>query len=293
MAKKSKFGYLPYIGPEGFVFMRSYASDIAYADSIADELAKNGVRVFSDCAGAKDCALPEEVAAGVQNCETAVFVLSDAACANLDFRNSINYALKEKKKVVCIRDEGFVPGYGLDMQLANVPMLNRDDAVSAAACLAGGGFLPDTVKGPGLIAKQTGTKRRTQSYIALAAAIVLLIAGAVIVKDRVEYLNSAEYQLRDVDNVEYLDITRFDDSVLELLEGKTIGTLYMEGMGAKDISAISRINVTDVDMAHNPDVESLDPLLGCSGLKSVTVSQDMLDRAPALPDAGIELKVVR
>ena len=293
MKKYSKFGYLPYIGPEGFVFMRSYVSDMAYADSLADELAGNGVRVFSDCAGAKNCALPEEVAAGIQNCETAVFVLSDTACANLDFRNSINYALKEKKKVVRIRDEGFVPGYGLDMQLANVPAVSKKGAASAAAVLAEGGFLPDKVKGPGLVAKQAGTNRRTQSYIALAVAAVLLITGAVIVKNRVDYLNSAEYQLRNVDNAEYLDISRFDDSALELLDGKTIGTLYMEGMDAKDISAISRINVTDVDIAHNPDVASLDPLLECRGIKSVTVSQDMLDKAPDLPDAGIEVKVVR
>ena len=293
MKKYSKFGYLPYIGPEGFVFMRSYVSDMAYADSLADELAGSGVRVFSDCAGAKNCALPEEVAAGIQNCETAVFVLSDTACANLDFRNSINYALKEKKKVVCIRDEGFVPGYGLDMQLANVPAVSKKGAASAAVALAEGGFLPDKVKGPGLVAKQAGTNRRTQSYIALAVAAVLLITGAVIVKNRVDYLNSAEYQLRNVDNAEYLDISRFDDSALELLDGKTIGTLYMEGMDAKDISAISRINVTDVDIAHNPDVASLDPLLECRGIKSVTVSQDMLDKAPDLPDAGIEVKVVR
>ena len=293
MKKYSKFGYLPYIGPEGFVFMRSYVSDMAYADSLADELAGSGVRVFSDCAGAKNCALPEEVAAGIQNCETAVFVLSDAACANLDFRNSINYALKEKKKVVCIRDEGFIPGYGLDMQLANVPAVSKKGAASAAVALAEGGFLPDKVKGPGLVAKQAGTNRRTQSYIALAVAAVLLITGAVIVKNRVDYLNSAEYQLRNVDNAEYLDISRFDDSALELLDGKTIGTLYMEGMDAKDISAISRINVTDVDIAHNPEVADLDPLLECRGIKSVTVSQDMLDKASDLPDAGIEVKVVR
>lgn len=293
MAKKSKFGYLPYIGPESFVFMRSYASDAAYADSLAEELVKKGARVFCDCAGTKDCALPEEVAAGIQNCETAVFVMSEAACANLDFRNSINYALKEKKRVVCIRDDGFVPGYGLDMQLANTPALARADAASTAADLDSKGFLPDTVKGPGLVAKQVDTKRRTQSYMALAAAIVLLVIGAFIVKNRVDYLNSAEYQLRNVDNAEYLDISRFDESALELLDGKTIGTLYMENMGAKDISAISGINVSDVDIAHNPDVASLDPLLECGGLKSVTVSQDMLDRAEDLADAGVELKVVR
>ena len=122
---------------------------------------------------------------------------------------------------------------------------------------------------------------------------MLLIAGAFIVKNRVDYLNSAEYQLRNVDNAEYLDISRFDDSALELLDGKTIGTLYMEDMGAKDISAISGINVTEVDIAHNPDVSSLDPLLECSGIKSVSVSQDMLDRAKPLIDAGLEVKVVR
>ena len=133
----------------------------------------------------------------------------------------------------------------------------------------------------------------TMKRILMVLMAVLLITGAVIVKNRVDYLNSAEYQLRNVDNAEYLDISRFDDSALELLDGKTIGTLYMEGMGAKDISAISRINVTDVDIAHNPEVADLDPLLECRGIKSVTVSQDMLDKAPDLPDAGIEVKVVR
>ena len=293
MAKKSDFGYLPYIGPEGFVFLRAHLGDAGLACALADELVKRGVRVFCDISGGKGGALPEEVAAGIQNCEAAFFVLTKDACESLDFRNSINYALKEKKRVVCVRPADFVPGYGLDMQLANVPSLPPGDAGETAAALEADGYLPDSVKGPGLVARPEPGSRRKLSLAVLAAAGVLLIAGALIARDRVEYLNSAEYQLRNVDGVEYLDISMYDDSALSLLDGKTIGTLYMENMGAKDISAISEVNVTNVDLAHNPDIETLEPVTGAGGIESVTVSQDMLDRAKPLVDAGLEVKVVR
>ena len=292
-SKNSKFGYLPYIGPEGFVFMRAFKADDALGCGMAGELAQRGARVFYDCAGGKEAALPEEVAAGILNCEAAFFVLTKEACESLDLRNSINYALKEKKPVVCIKKDGFVPGYGLDMQLANVPAVSLTNAESVIDALEEGGWLGAAVKGPGLVTRPEPKSRRKLSYAALTALVLMLIAGAVVVKNRVDYLNSAEYQLRDVDNAQYLDISRFDGSALELLEGKTIGTLYMEDMGAGDISAISEVNVTEVDIAHNPDVDSLEPLLGCSGIESVTVSQDMLVKAKPLVDAGLEVKVVR
>ena len=293
MAKKTDFGYLPYIGPEGFVFLRASVEDNNLACHIAEELAGRNVRVFYDCAGGKGGALPEEVAAGIQNCEAAFFVLTKYACESLDFRNSINYALKEKKTVVIIKRESFVPGFGLDMQLANMPVVAMSDAGSVADALEKGGYLTADVKGPGLVAKPEVKSRRKLSYAALLAIVALLIVGAVIVKNRVDYLNSAEYQLRDVDNAEYVDISRFDDSALALLDGKTIGTLYMENMGAKDISAIRSVNVTEVDIANNPDVASLEPVLSCSGIERVAVSQDMLEKAQPVIDAGLEVKVVR
>ena len=292
MAKKNDLGYLPYIGPEGFVFLRAFRTDGALACRIASELADRGVRVFYDCAGVKNGAFPEEVAAGVQNCEVAFFVLTKDACESLDFRNSINFALKEKKTVVIIKREGFVPGFGLDMQLANMPAVILAGAAGIVDDLEKGGFLPDSVKGPGLVARPEEKSRRKLSYAALLAIAIMLAAGSVIVKNRVDYLNSAEYQLRDVDNAEYVDVSRFDDSALELLGGKTIVTLNMENMEAKDISALSSVNVTNVDIAHNPDVASLDPLLGCGGIESVTVSQDMLEKAKPVIDAGIRVKVV-
>ena len=290
--KKSKYGYLPYFGPKGFVFMRAAAGDMAFADSLANALAGSRVRLFYDCAGSGDAARPEDVASGIKNCERAIFILSEEACANRDFRNGINYALKEKKKVVCIREEGFKPGYGLDIQLANVPAITTRDVDGIVAELEREDFTPEMVRGDDIVPKADNKAGKQRMKIMIAALALLLIAGGFIVKNRVDYLNSAEYQLRDIDNVEYLDISIFDESALALLDGRTIGTLYMEDMGLKDISAISGINVQNVDIAHNPDLASLAAIEKCSGIKSVTVSQDMLEPAKELLDAGIEVKVV-
>ena len=293
MAKKSKYAYLPYAGPKGFIFMRASAGDMPLADSVANALAEKKVRLFYDCAGSKSGIRPEEVASGIKNCERAIFILSDEACANRDFRNGIKYALKEKKKVICIRDEDFKPGYGLDIQLANVPAITSRKASEIVEELEKEDFTPEMVTGEGLVAKEDNKAGKQRMKIMIAALAVLLVVGGFIIKNRVDYLNSAEYQLKDIDNVEYLDISNFDENALALLDGRTIGTLYMEDMGLKDISAISGINVQNVDIAHNPDLSSLAAIENCSGIQSVTVSQDMLGPAKELLDAGLEVKVVR
>ena len=293
MAKKSKYAYLPYAGPKGFIFMRASAGDMPLADSVASALAEKKVRLFYDCADTKNGTRPEEVASAIKNCERAIFILSDEACANRDFRNSINYALKEKKKVICIREEDFKPGYGLDIQLANVPAITSRKADEIVAELEREDFTPEMVTGEGLVAKEDNSAGKLRMKIMIAALAALLVAGGFIIKNRVDYLNSAEYQLKDIDNVEYLDISNFDENALALLDGRTIGTLYMEDMGLKDISTISGINVQNVDIAHNPDLSSLSAIENCSGIQSVTVSQDMLGPAKELLDAGLEVKVVR
>ena len=89
-----------------------------------------------------------------------------------------------------------------------------------------------------------------------------------------------------------MDISEFDTGDISMLDGCTIGTLDMEGMGLTEIPDLSGVKVSNIDIAHNPDIATLEPLAGYSGMESVTISQDMLDKTGPLTDAGITVKVV-
>ena len=293
MMSKERFAYLPYTGPEPFVFLRAYKSDRSFAEGLAVHLSKQGVRVFYDCIGTRCASAPEDVACGILNCSLAVFVLSSDACGNLDFRNAVNYALMQKKKMVCIREEGFVPGYGLDMQLANAPVLPLQDPESVYAGLCSKGLIRPEFYGAGMRIKEDETGKR-RFLLVFAAALVLFLAGAVlIIQKRISYMNSPAYIFRNINEAEYLDISMYGEEALTALSGKTIQTLNMDGMGVRDISSISDIHVSHVNIAHNPDVGSLWYLTRCEGLETVTVSSDMYYLIRDLLESGIEVRMVK
>ena len=290
--KKSRYGYMPYTGPKGYVFFRALGRDLTLADEVACGLADKRVRLFYDYAGGREAARPKDVTDAIIGCERTIFMLSAEACESLDFRNSINYALKLNKKVICIKLDSFTPTHGLDMQLANVPMISKKGAGHIIEELEKADFTPEMVKGDDVVPKEVRKLSVKQKRVLAAAIAIFLIAGSLTIKIRSDHLNSPEYVLKDADNAEYVDISRFDESVLGSLEGYTIDTLNMDGMGAEDISAISAVNVREVNIAHNPDVSSLKPIAKCSGIEKVTVSQDMIEKAEPLTDAGITVKVV-
>ncbi len=282
--------YKPYYGPDDFIFIRVHRKDEKLGLQIAERLLQRKIRVFFDRV---DEAIPEDVAAGILNCDKAIFILSKEACENLDMRNSINYAFKEKKKMYCIKDKGFTPTHGLDMQLANVDMIETNDAETIINELEKRGVLSDNLKGQGLVYKEDNSRKKLSLIILGITMILFVITSFFLIRNRLAYVNSPEYLLKDVNGSEYLDISGFDERALKALKGMSIGTLNMDGMGIKDISDIVDINVKEVIISHNPEVSTLWYLKKCDGLKKVTVSEDMLKYVRDLLGDEMEIRVVK
>ena len=286
----NKWEYKPYYGPDDFVFIRAHKKDEKLGLQIAERLLQKNIRVFFDVV---DQAIPEDVAAGILNCDKAIFILSKDACENLDMRNAINYAFKENKKIICIKDRNFVPTHGLDMQLANVEMIETMDADIVATELNKREVLTDNLIGEGLVYKEDNKKKKLSIMILVASSLLFLVVSFFFIRNRLNYLNSAEYLLKDVDGSEYLDISNFDETALKVLEGMSIKTLNMDSMDIKDISDIVNINVEEVIISHNPNISTLWYLNECKGLRSVTVSEDMLKFVKDLLGKDFEIKVVK
>ena len=286
----NKWKYKPYYGPDDFIFIRVHKNDEKLGLQIAEKLLQKKIRIFFDVV---DQAIPEDVAAGILNCDKAIFILSKDACDNLDMRNAINYAFKEKKKIICIKDGNFVPTHGLDMQLANVEMIETMDADRVVTELENRNVLSGNLVGEGLVYKEDNKKKKLSIMILLASLFLFLVVSVFFIKNRLNYLNSAEYLLKDVDGSEYLDISNFDETALKALEGMSIKTLNMDSMNIKDISDIVNINVEEVIISHNPNVITLWHLNECKGLRSVTVSEDMLRFVRDLLGKDFEVKVVK
>ena len=293
MMNKERFAYLPYTGPEPFLFLRAFKTDRAFAEGLAVRLANHGVRVFYDCIGTADASVPEDVACGILNCDLCVFVLSPAACESMDFRNSVNYAMMQKKKVVCIREDGFVPGYGLDMQLANVISLPLQEPESVYAQLCSKELIRPEYYGEGMRVKDNTNGKRRLLLIFTAVFVIVLALAFRMIQKRISYIHSPDYIFRDIDQAEYLDISMYGPDALSALSGKTIETLNMDGMGIRDISDITGIHVKNVNIAHNPDVATLWYLTQCEGIETVTVSSDMYPLIRDLLVSGINVKMVK
>lgn len=285
-----KWNYMPYYGPEPYLYIRAHKNDEKAGLALANQLLGRNYRVFFDVVNENE---PEDTAAGILNCHKAVFFLRKEAEESLDMRNSINYALKEKKDVFIIKEKGYAPGHGLDMQLANIPSVLSDHTETIVEELEQQGVLKEDMIGDGLKLKPED-KRKKWTILLLAAGIVLLlIASSFIIHERIRYVNSPAYIFRDFEGSDYLDISMFKEDVLEVLSGKQIGTLYMENMDIRNVSAIQDIDVTYVDIAHNPNVTTLWYLTRCRNIECVTISQDMLRFSDDLLNSGIAVKVVR
>ena len=179
------------------------------------------------------------------------------------------------------------------MQLANVDMIETNDAETIINELEKRGVLSDNLKGQGLVYKEDNSRKKLSLIILGITMILFVITSFFLIRNRLAYVNSPEYLLKDVNGSEYLDISGFDERALKALKGMSIGTLNMDGMGIKDISDIVDINVKEVIISHNPEVSTLWYLKKCDGLKKVTVSEDMLKYVRDLLGDEMEIRVVK
>lgn len=289
------FKYESYSGEEEYLFVCCCRNDFEKAAACAEQLiAVNRVRVFFDVCDDSVNNDAETIAEAIFHCNGAMFFLSAKSCADLGFRNSINYAIGLQKSILCIKTEEFAVSHGLDMQLANVPILMYKDASAASTEIIESGIVTQQMIGQGMELRKR-EHRKTLQYLMLAAGIVIIfsVAAFFIIKGRVDYYNSPEYLLRDADGSEYIDISAYKEEGLEAMQGMSVGTLSLKDGDFHDLNAIAGISAAVVDVTGNPNVSTLWPLTQCKDLEAVKLSQDMLQFANDLVKAGITVIVTR
>lgn len=271
--------YEPYGGIEPYLFLKFDRADSKAAAEIVNNLID---RQFRTCYSEQDDKrIPDSewLAERILSAELAVFLISAASLSSLEFRNCVNFALGRKKKVFCVYLDDEKPGYGFDLQLANVPGAKLGSYENAAA------LCDDMVKNGSFVQEMRSenakipirnNRIRTAATAAIAAILVLSIAIAVpIAVYRVKYENSTAGQIEKLTETNYLDISGEKASMIELLKGKSVRTLVARSMGLTDIGALALVNCEEMDISGNSQVLTLEPLLDNEHLKTVKLTQDM------------------
>ena len=279
MKPRPRMLYHPYNGAEPYIFLRYDKPDRQAASDIVNILIE---KLFRVCYGEYDNARISDsdwLAERIVSSELVIFLISAGALKNFEFRNCINYALSKKKRVFCVYLDDNKLEYGFDMQLSNVPgvkLLSYENI---------GGLCEDIIKTDcfsqdmrGGDAKRPIISNRKKN-IAITAIVsvsaLFLTAAAVIAVYRINYEKSFAGQIEKITETDYRDISEEDASAIELLKGKTIVTLVARDMGLSDIEALGSVDCRELDISHNPGINTLEPLLAVENLKTVKVTQDM------------------
>ncbi|MBR0419126.1 MAG: toll/interleukin-1 receptor domain-containing protein [Erysipelotrichaceae bacterium] len=283
----SSLRYKPYYGPRDLVFIRAHKDDRKDLERLCQKLIEKKIRVFFDCSNSDDSAAQEDVAAGILNSTLCIFILSKKAASSLDMRNSINYAMSLKKETVIIRKDKDDLGYGLDMQLSNVQTLNENEVID----LISGNH--KSCIGEGQPVSTDDRKQKTRALIAIAFTLAFMIVAGIILKNRIDYYNSAKYRLKDIDQSDYLDFTSFKEGDIVYLKDKKIKEISFADMGLRSIEGIEDVDTEHIDISGNPDLKNINPILRSQSIKTVALSQDMIIVAEMLRRGDIEVIITR
>ena len=273
-----KFEYKNYIG-SGFVYVGAASCDKKVATSIGNYLVKSGINVFFDMKGAKDADNAKVVAEAIDASSKAIFLISKSACASLEFRNAVNYALSIHKDILVIKldDAGYTGG--LEMQLANIPSIRFMTEENLVDELREREIITQDILGSGNEKKNVNLKKQI-TVIALAVVMIVgfIVGSTIIVKNRIAYYNSAEYILRDADGAEYINIAKYGSEGLEALAGKSVKELDLTDGNFDSLFGIESITAETVNITGLNNVDNLDYVFYLNGLKKIKLSQDMLDK---------------
>ena len=285
------FAYQSYTGTEPFLLLKACKADMPYALSLGEKLVQEGVRVFLDVCETKDSQSAEQTADALQNCDRAIFLLSEKACESLEMRNAVNYALAIKKDLICLKTDSAALSHGLDMQLANVTMLPYDDntvmdALRTRECLT------QSVIGEGMERKNVNRKKQLVLAGISAVIVALLVVGGIFAKQRIDYYRSAEYVFRNADGSEYINIASYGAEGITALADKSVKELDLTDGGFTDLTGIGKIKIETLTLAGNPDLTDFHEIFYCEGLHRVVVSQDMLQAVNNYPHDNIQVVVV-
>ena len=294
----TKFTYSSYKGDGSYICILCHAADTDNAAAVANALAEKGFRTAYEIFGGSNGSDPEAVANDIERAAGTLVFLSESACSLMVFRNGINFIVETPSPDLFVRLNGYVLKDGLDIQLANKRVVGYKDAESTVEKLIADGTVTQDMKAAqGEITLTAATRRRNGMKAVTAAALFLLVLGlaggaygAVQYRQKMleknqaetdEYRQSDEYILprlnNSVDLAKYVKFSKYDRDSLKYLDGLTIGTLDLSKCGFTDISPVSGIDVSVVNVAQNPELASLEPLLECPHLQKVIVSRDMTE----------------
>ena len=136
-------------------------------------------------------------------------------------------------------------------------------------------------------------KQKTRALIAIAFTLAFMIVAGIILKNRIDYYNSAKYRLKDIDQSDYLDFTSFKEGDIVYLKDKKIKEISFADMGLRSIEGIEDVDTEHIDISGNPDLKNINPILRSQSIKTVALSQDMIIVAEMLRRGDIEVIITR
>lgn len=261
--KNSRFVYKSCITDAGFLYIACNDGGDKKASKLANLLAGEGAYIYYDIMKGE----PREAADAITKAKATVFILTKDAVDSLAFRNKVNFAINEKKHIICLNVDDCKLSYGLEMQLANIPVLRFESVGNAMDILKEKEVLTQEVMGGSMDRVNISYTRRIVTGVIIAIAIIGFLVGSFfIIKGRMDYLNSDAYRITQYGNV--------------------LGSLDLSNMGISDISAISGMTIRVLDISNNPLLTDMSPLLEVKGLEKVYVDQDMLKYLVKYKDSG-------
>ena len=303
-----KYAYKNYIGDQDYIFARCVKADEAKASFVANTMVEAKVKTFFDVQGSSASEKPEAIAETIEKAETVLFFLSGKSCESLEFRNNINFALEIKKHIVCIRLDKEELSHGMDMQLANIPMIDLSDSMNISVSNKAdkqklAADIIERFKAEEIITQDTlGSAQEKKNVnlkkqITIIAIIVLasaaFVAGAYkIIIERVAYYQSTEYLLRNVDGSDYLNISQYGNEGIKVLAGKHIHELEFTGNSIDDFSGMKDVSAKIIDVT-NCENAAFDEIMQTKNLQTIRVTQKQLKYVYPYRNQDVKIVVVR
>lgn len=284
---KNETTYRSYCGDEPYLLLKYGEPDNKVATKIVNSLIGRQFRVSY---GGRDAVAIEDadyLAQRMLGSELIVFLISAEALESLAFRNAIHFALSREKELFCIYLDDKPLAHGLALQLSGVSFARLSDYQSAedlCQSVVMGAPFSQRLRGEDAKAEADRDKGKKKALLAAAVVLALLIAAGVgVAAYRIRFENSLPGQIERMTEVDYLDLSGENVSLLKRLEGKTVHVLIARDMGLRDVEALSTVRCEELDLSQNPGINTLEPLLQNASLRTVTVSQDM---CPAIARIG-------
>ena len=272
--------YQPYIGSEPYIFLRYDQRDNLAASALVNRLMDKQFRVCYCEHDGEAMEDTEWVASRILASQLVVFLITGKATKSLAYRNAINYALYVKKPLLCVYLDDEEPDAGIAMQLSSVPGIRLSDHQSidelCERAVLTDSFVQELRGEDAKIPIQSKRKKRIAITLMAVIVTLFLVSAAAIAVYRIHYANTLPGQIEQITEAAYLDISNEDASVIKLLKDKTIQTLVARNItGLTDIEPLQYVTCETLDIADNPNINTLEPLLENKSLQTVIVTQDM------------------